>query len=85
MELVWLAVSITMLAGPNSDGTPGLNVVPQRYYQSEAECNAWRKDRYDNPWGVVDPVTGRIVSAYYYDCAPQSSKGLIDKIKAFSD
>lgn len=71
MDLMWLAISVTVFVGDDGQGMPNVNVIPQGYYASEAECSKWRQNRYQNPWGSIDPATGRAVAAYYYECTPQ--------------
>lgn len=78
MEQIWLALSITILAQPNGDGTPNVNSVPHRYYVEEGQCLDWVKDRYENPWGSIDPVSGAAVLNYFYDCVPQSKTELVE-------
>ncbi|MDE4297161.1 hypothetical protein PXK56_18410 [Phaeobacter gallaeciensis] len=72
MTTLWLAVSITIFLNDNLDGTPQIQTVPQAYYQTEEACDAWRRDRYENKWGSVDPVTNKIVDEYLFDCVPQT-------------
>lgn len=82
--LVWLAVSVTVFMGDNSDGSPAVDVAPGRYYATAQECEDWRADRYAHTWGVVDPVTGRAVSAYYYECTPRFAQNVQIAISPFT-
>ena len=83
MEQIWLALSI--LAQPNSDGSPNVNSVPHRYYLEEEQCQGWVKDRYENPWGSIDPVSGAAVLNYFYDCMPQSELELLEAYQQASN
>lgn len=71
MKSLWLAMSITMMSEPNSDGTPQIQVVSHKHYQNESECDEWRKDRYSHPWGSIDPVSGKAVLGYFFECTLQ--------------
>jgi hypothetical protein len=68
---MWLAISITVLIGVDSSGFPNVATVPHRLHETRKLCEEWRRGRYDNPWGVVDPVSGQPATAYYYECVRQ--------------
>lgn len=85
MDFVWLAVSVTLLAGENRDGTPDLVVVPHKYYESAEECDEWRKDRYANPWGSIDPASGKPSLGYYFDCTPQTRGDLLEQMQEVAE
>lgn len=71
MEILYLAISVTVLMNPNDDGTPAVSAVPQRFYETFEECDNWRQGRYADPWSDIDPVSGKAVERYIYTCTPQ--------------
>ncbi len=73
-EFVWLAMSVTIFAWPNPDGTPALRTVEQGRYETHKECEMWRRDSYETELSALDSVTGKAVLKYYFDCLPQSTK-----------
>lgn len=81
MNITWLAITITVFAQGNSDGTPAVTSVPQRAYVNFENCDEWSKERYARHEGTgLDPVTGRVVSQFIFNCAPIDSIRVSDNL-----
>lgn len=80
-NVAWLATAVTIFAQGNSDGTPGVSVVPMQTYANFEQCDEWSKERYSDHSGLAtDPITGRVVTQFIFNCSPIDPKRVSDSL-----